>query len=506
MSVIDEYCKIDGVVLDPYSCVLNQTDIDANKNKFYIMQVIETKTSFEIFIRYGRIGEPGQTLKDSYKNKSDAISWFQSQFKKKTGNSFSPDNSTNFVKKAGKYFLSQIEKPKLDDTKNEDKDKDKDSIKNADDDLDERLKFLLDLISNEKMLNNTLIKLNIDPKKMPLGKISSTQLEKAHEILQKMKAIIDKVRDSDSNSDSDSDSNSDKNVVINKELLSRIKDLSSEYYTLVPYNCGRRKPPLLEDSESIDKNVALLEELKNIHITYTIIKKVTSNINRLTNVYSQLETKVTPLDKNCQMYSELLKYVENTHCPTHYCKLAVTDIYEINKDTNSVYDNFTKKMKNKMLLFHGSPIANWCSILKNGLLLDPSKLGVKITGKMFGYGIYWANAISKSFNYCGADSTDNTAVLAIGEVALGDMYEQYGSNYNISQVTMDGLKKNSTWGKGQHTPESITIVNGIGIPNGKLKKNTNDAQNNYSLLYDEFIIYNSNQYKIKYLIVVKNTK
>jgi len=35
-------------------------------------------------------------------------------------------------------------------------------------------------------------------------------------------------------------------------------------------------------------------------------------------------------------------------------------------------------------------------------MLDPSRLGVKVTGKMFGYGIYFANSISKSAQYCGA--------------------------------------------------------------------------------------------------------
>jgi predicted DNA-binding WGR domain protein len=504
MDVIDEHCKVGGIVIEPYSCVLNQTDIDANKNKFYIMQVIEVKTGFIVFIRYGRIGEVGKTITDNFKNKNDAISFFTTQFKKKTGNSFSNDKTTKFVKKAGKYFLSEMEKPDLENKEKEkDKYKDKDKVeveeKDSDDDLNERLKFLLDLISNEKMLNNTLVKLNIDPKKMPLGKISSSQLEKANEILKKIKDILEEYKEKNKNI-----INKD---IINKETLEKIKELSSEYYTFVPYSCGRRKPPILENSEIVDSSVALLEELKNIHITYTIIKKNNTNINRLTNIYNQLETNVALLDKECNMYAELLKYVENTHCPTHNCKLKVTDIYEINKNTNTIYDEYTKNMKNKMLLFHGSPVANWCSILKNGLLLDPSKLGVKITGKMFGYGIYWANAITKSFNYCSADNTDNTAVLAIGEVALGDIYEQYNSNYNLSQMSLDGLKKNSTRGIGQYTPENITMIdnNNVGIPNGKLKKN-NNKDKHFSLLYDEFIIYNSNQYKIKYLIVVKNEK
>ena len=37
-------------------------------------------------------------------------------------------------------------------------------------------------------------------------------------------------------------------------------------------------------------------------------------------------------------------------------------------------------------------MCKWVSILKNGLLLDPSKIGAVITGKMFGYGFIGLNS------------------------------------------------------------------------------------------------------------------
>jgi predicted DNA-binding WGR domain protein len=479
MNIIDEKCEIVGSILESYSCVLNQTDIENNKNKFYIMQIIETKApSYELYTRYGRVGEVGKLSSDTYSNKSEAISFFLKQFRSKTGNTF----GAPFTKKEGKYYLCEFEKPKDEDIIDINAKKNDAPVENLDEKLNDRLKLFLDLISNEKMLSDTLIKLNIDSKKMPLGKISNSQLEKAAELLKKLKKIID-------NGTADSDT---------------INQLCSDYYTLVPYSCGRNKPPLLEDDEAVDKCMALVDELKNVHITYNIIKK-SNNINKLTNVYNQMNATISTLDKSSRMYTELVKYIANTQASTHNCNLQVVDIYQVNKNTDDVYDKHTKNMKNKMLLFHGSPIVNWCSIIKNGLLLDPSKLGVRITGKMFGYGIYWANAISKSFNYCGVDSTNNTAVVAVGEVALGEIHEQYLANYNLSQTHLDSIKKNSTHGKGETTPSDITIVDGIGIPNGKLTK-TKDSTKKCTLLYDEFIIYDSNQYKIKYLIVIKNMR
>ena len=115
MSLLDEYCTVTGTPDSLYSCVLNQTDVESNKNKFYIMQLVETNSSsYSVFIRYGRIGEKGVSSIDSYSDKNDAISRFVTQFKSKTGNNF----GSSFVKKAGKYFLTETEKPKDADIKN----------------------------------------------------------------------------------------------------------------------------------------------------------------------------------------------------------------------------------------------------------------------------------------------------------------------------------------------------------------------------------------------------
>ena len=49
-----------------------------------------------------------------------------------------------------------------------------------------------------------------------------------------------------------------------------------------------------------------------------------------------------------------------------------------------MYDKFSKDISNKTLLWHGSRVTNFCSIMQKGLLLNPDSLGVPIAGKMFG--------------------------------------------------------------------------------------------------------------------------
>ena len=45
------------------------------------------------------------------------------------------------------------------------------------------------MISDVDMMNNALIELDIDPKKMPLGKITKDQIESAKEIFPSLKAF-----------------------------------------------------------------------------------------------------------------------------------------------------------------------------------------------------------------------------------------------------------------------------------------------------------------------------
>lgn len=43
------------------------------------------------------------------------------------------------------------------------------------------------------------------------------------------------------------------------------------------------------------------------------------------------------------------------------------------------------------------------------------------TGYMFGKGIYFADMVSKSANYCHASQADPVGLILLGEVALGNM-------------------------------------------------------------------------------------
>ena len=113
MSILDPNCNKVAEVLLGYDSTLNQTDIQTNKNKFYIMQVLKHSGGFDLYIRYGRIGEGGK-ITYTPGSQAECCSKFASQFKSKTGNAWKTDYATGsingFSPHDGKYFLCQKQK------------------------------------------------------------------------------------------------------------------------------------------------------------------------------------------------------------------------------------------------------------------------------------------------------------------------------------------------------------------------------------------------------------
>ena len=468
--IIDKHANIQGTIVIYndiiYSCTLNQTDIKTNKNKFYIMQLIDINNGCKLFIRYGRVGEIGTILIDNYSKEAGIIK-FESQFKSKTGNKW----NTEFIKREGKYFLSEISyEIKKDEIARNIKVQ---PVCN----LDERLQNFLKLISDKNMMNQMLIQFDIDTNKMPLGKISSSQLEKAGDILKQINNIL----------------------ISNANNIDEIEELSSLYYTYVPNSVGRKKLPIINNIEMISKYNEIIEELQNMVVAVKVSENIDLNIDPLTSLYNELNTEIIPIDKESQIYKYISNSVSTTHGSTHYEKINILDIFSLGRQTEiENYLSFTKNMDNKYFLFHGTRLSNYCSILKKGLILNPEILGVPIAGKMFGNGCYFANCITKSLGYTSYNSSFNIGAIFICEVALGRQHKLIYSDHTLCEKKIKELNYDSTHGIGIYTPNYI-IIDNIKIPVGPMIK----SEKRYELMYDEFIVYNTNQFVLRYIILFK---
>src|SRR5262249_19247705 len=107
---VDEHCHLKGKarVFDDWDAMLNQTNIGANNNKFYVIQLLESGGNYYTWTRWGRVGEVGQNALLGNGTLDDACKCFGTKFRDKTGNAW-PDRA-KFIARPGKYTLIEIER------------------------------------------------------------------------------------------------------------------------------------------------------------------------------------------------------------------------------------------------------------------------------------------------------------------------------------------------------------------------------------------------------------
>jgi len=94
-------------VFEDYAVKLNQTHIDANNNKYYIIQALQGDGKYFAWNRWGRVGEPGQNKLMPFSSPADAIKEFEKKFREKTCNNWAARD--NFKPVNGKYTIVETE-------------------------------------------------------------------------------------------------------------------------------------------------------------------------------------------------------------------------------------------------------------------------------------------------------------------------------------------------------------------------------------------------------------
>jgi poly [ADP-ribose] polymerase len=127
---------------------------------------------------------------------------------------------------------------------------------------------------------------------------------------------------------------------------------------------------------------------------------------------------------------------------------------------------------------------------------------------MFGKGVYFADMSSKSANYCCSYNSGGKGLLLLGDVELGDpMYELVNSDYNAG----DNAKKAgsySTLGMGSTVPAAWKDagcvhpdLEGTQMPDVSAGPGQRKDSQSY-LLYNEYIVYDVSQIRLRYLFFV----
>lgn len=472
MYPVDPYCTVSGVsVYQDYTCMLNQTDIQKNANKFYAIQLLTNGacSSYYVLTRYGRVGEKGRVDIKTFNSDYDARVSFIKTYYDKTGYTW-----TNYQRgwvdpihypKCGKYVHMQMEAPQIKEIK---------ITTQVPSQLDSKVQSLIGLISSRQLLERTMEMFEIDTQRLPLGKISNQQIGLGQIKLMEIQSAI------------------------HQADRGRMMSLSSEFWTIIPFATKRnRPPPVIETMEQLQTTVEMLDTLKQIGYAGRVIEQH-SNID---DIYRSLNVDIGLVDVGSAEWNQLSDYIQNTHAPTHHYKLRLMNVYKISKPQHDLADpnNIFGTIGNHKLLIHGSRMTNFVGIMTEGLRI-PKREHVA-NGTMFGLGVYYADSISKSFNYCYAQDTANKGLIVLCEVALG--------NSQMVQDPIDddgpGAPYNSRSAEGKSIPNPVEaqkwVCNAeVEVPTGHLIRSPKADINQLQLRYNEYIIYRPEQYRFRYIL------
>ena len=162
---------------------------------------------------------------------------------------------------------------------------------------------------------------------------------------------------------------------------------------------------------------------------------------------------------------------------------------------------YDEKVGNNMLLWHGSRLSNFVGILSQGLRIAPPE--APVSGYLFGKGIYLADMAEKSIHYCRSYGSDTALILLIEvhfiliQGAIGNPNVLLQSAYNAKEL-MEQNKKNSTKCHGSKAPPESSYVKlkNMVIPKGKPVPTGSGSY----MGHNEFIVYNMNQARIRYVL------
>ncbi|KAJ8534675.1 hypothetical protein K7X08_016403 [Anisodus acutangulus] len=268
-----------------------------------------------------------------------------------------------------------------------------------------------------------------------------------------------------------------------KETL--LVDASNRFFTVIP----SIHPHVIKDEDEFKLKIKMLEALQDIEIASRLVVFDIDNDDSLDEKYKKLQCDISPLPHQSEDYRVIEKYLQSAHAPIYKdWVLEVEEVFSLEREGE--FDKFKpckEKLKNRMLLWHGSRLTNFVGILSQGLRIAPPE--APATGYMFGKGTYFADMVSKIAQSCFTDHKNPVGFMLLSEVALGEVYELKADKY------MDNPPKgkHSTKGLGKTVPERSEFVNWrdeVVVPCGKpVPSNVKNSV----LLYNEYIVYDATQ-------------
>eukprot|EP00048_Salpingoeca_helianthica_P025002 m.36971 g.36971 ORF g.36971 m.36971 type:complete len:569 (-) comp9749_c0_seq1:118-1824(-) len=459
----------------PWDFTGNQTNVANNNNKFYILQLLEKNGggNYVAWTRWGRVGVDGQNMIISEGDLSSGKSAFEKKFRDKTSNDWS--NKATFQHVRGKYDMVKIDYSVDPDPAPAAAAAPAAPRAKVASTLALPVLSLMELLFDVSTLTSTVVEMNYDVKKLPLGKLTPDQLKYGYTALKKIDTLISAGNHG-----------------------SQLTNAVNDFYTRIPHVFGMSRPPLINTVAAVREKMQLLQALDDIKVAMNIIDADVGDSNPADSHYKSLKCDIKALVPSHPDYGIIQTYLRSSHGPTHnQYTLELLDLFEIDRPAP-----FDDKIGNRMLLWHGSRLANWAGILGQGLRIAPPE--APSSGYMFGKGIYFADVVSKSANYCFTSRDKNVGLLLLCDVALGTTKDLLDADSELHDPARR-VGTHSTRGMGQWAPDPRGTIDmhGTQVPLGRLIDTKVRNPGGYTLNYNEYIVYNPNQVRFRYLLRVK---
>merc|ERR550519_1011400 len=194
---------------------------------------------------------------------------------------------------------------------------------------------LISLICDIKTMEESVIEMEYDTKKAPLGKITTDQIRAGYKALKKVSDCINN------------------NKTSGQDIIAACND----FYTRIPHEFGFKVPPIIRTHEAVKAKLQLLEALADIQVALKILSDGDDgDKNPIDRRYSQLKVDIQHLKQGTEEREAVARSIQSTHASTHsQYSMDVLDVFCLDKEGEK--DKF-KDLGNKQLLYHGSRLAN----------------------------------------------------------------------------------------------------------------------------------------------------
>ena len=254
-------------------------------------------------------------------------------------------------------------------------------------------------------------------------------------------------------------------------------------FTVIPRKMGNVRDYLADKQEDFAQIISKEQDLLDVMRGQIYIKPENEPVEHVEKKQQTiLEELGLAMEETTDDDVALIKTLMNESASKFRKAWRVTNLKTQERFDKFVSDN---NIKDTRLLFHGSRSENFWSIIKTGLVLRPTN--AVITGKMFGYGCYYAPKCAKSIGYTSlsgsywAHGGNNTAYMALFDVAYGTPYDVY--NFDSRYYNLD-------YNKLQQFKPGANCLHAH-ADRGMLRN-------------DEIVVYKEEQMTIKYLIEIGN--